>query len=550
MRLVQGVLAAVVVSSGSGAAQTLPSPAAQLLGKHCMQCHGKAASGGVNLELMTADRSPANHFQQWRKVAAVLEEKRMPPPAAPQPTEASRQLAVRGIQRYMGEIAARNAGDPGKVTMRRLTGGEYNYSIQDLTGLDLKLDRDFEGDSAGGEGFTNFGDVQFVGDASLERYLRAAKTVASHAVIGAGPLQFYSDPGKSGMELSAIHRIQGIYTRYGFRAASAEGGKPYGLDRYSKALYAAWRYKHRGALGESNLPLEKIGEREGLTPRFTQHIWKVVNQSSPGYPSSEVVSRWKALPAPSAATREQTAKTARAQCQEIQHYLVEWPRWLFGAGGAAEGGQGDERALVLTDESVQAKGSERLRFGLRVRGQKTAVAYLSTASLNPNSKDAAYAVWKNASIRFRSMNRAAGQSVPLDTVVSQSAKDKLKFGKSPGGEIGAHDFALAGGESAAVEITVPEGTGFVEFQVEATIVPGPAGDAVLRCTLNDRAEIAQGRPVSVILGSADAAGYKTWKTAVLEFARDMPQTSHGEPTPADRDPIPLPQSSTTARTSF
>ena len=38
----------------------------------------------------------------------------------------------------------------------------------------------------GGEGFSNVGEVQFVQDATLERYLEAAKKVASHAIVGSG----------------------------------------------------------------------------------------------------------------------------------------------------------------------------------------------------------------------------------------------------------------------------------------------------------------------------------------------------------------------------
>ena len=69
----------------------------------------------------------------------------------------------------------------------------------------------------GGEGFSNFGDVQFTSDANLERYIESAKKIADHAVIGAGPIEFFEHPGKTGFELSAINRIKDIYTRYGFR---------------------------------------------------------------------------------------------------------------------------------------------------------------------------------------------------------------------------------------------------------------------------------------------------------------------------------------------
>ena len=66
----------------------------------------------------------------------------------------------------------------GRVTVRRLTSAEYAYAIRDLTGIDIKVGVDASSDSVGGEGFTNFGDVQFVEDTSIERYLEAAKQVA------------------------------------------------------------------------------------------------------------------------------------------------------------------------------------------------------------------------------------------------------------------------------------------------------------------------------------------------------------------------------------
>ena len=95
---------------------------------------------------------------------------------------------------------------------------------------------DAASDSVGGEGFTSFGDVQFMQDANLERYLAAAKIVANHAVIGVGPLEFFADPGKTGFELSAITRIKNIYATYGFRTVSGEGGIPVRPGKIRKGL--------------------------------------------------------------------------------------------------------------------------------------------------------------------------------------------------------------------------------------------------------------------------------------------------------------------------
>src|SRR5690349_17705482 len=213
-------------------AANLPSDPPATFRQYCFQCHGKAAIAGLNLERLTSHPSPGENFQHWQKVVAALEQKRMPPKKMPQPSDEERGKAVTWIRARLDQYIATHAGDPGRVTVRRLTSGEYAYTIHDLTGLDLKFEGDFPADSAGGEGFTNFGDVQFMQDAGLERYLEAAKRVAEHAVVGTGPIAFYEHSGRSGFELSAITRIQDIYKANGFRAVAGEGAKPFGLDRY------------------------------------------------------------------------------------------------------------------------------------------------------------------------------------------------------------------------------------------------------------------------------------------------------------------------------
>ena len=39
--------------------------------------------------------------------------------------------------------AQKNAGDPGTVLARRLSNAEYNYTIRDLTGVDIRPTRGF-----------------------------------------------------------------------------------------------------------------------------------------------------------------------------------------------------------------------------------------------------------------------------------------------------------------------------------------------------------------------------------------------------------------------
>ena len=499
---------------------------------------------GINLQELASEPSFSNKFPQWRKVVAALEQNRMPPENLPQPSETERRQAAGWIRSELDDYVSQHAGDPGPVTVRRLTSAEYAYTVRDLTGLDLNVDRDFATDAVGGEGFTNFGDVQFMADANLERYLTSAKRIADHAVIGAGPLDFFTHPGQSGFELSAIHRIQEIYRSHGFRAVSAEGGLPFGLERNAKAFYAAWRYKHREALGEAGASLHEFAAREGVSPRFADHIWSAVNREDLTFPVSEVVSRWRNLPPP-----ESADKDVREACTEIQEFVIYWPRWLFGASVSrqATGGAGDERSLAINDASVSASRTHEftyLRRGRREnedRDKDPGSVYFSVESANPDSTDQPTLVWRNARVTVQDRDRGDLPERPLRELLSDEEAAEFRFGVHPGGntEIGPDDFATVGEVERLFHVPVPENSR--NFTLKVSVEADLAGsDAVLRVIVLDSKRDTRGRPESALLADPESPGFKTWKSQVLDYAAHFPASSHGEPTPADRDPIPPP----------
>lgn len=487
-----------------------------VLKQYCSQCHGKAAMGGFSLDKMT---SVGDHYQQWNKVAQAIEQRLMPPAKMPQPSDEERKQAVTWIRARLSEYASKNAGDPGRVTVRRLTSAEYGYTIKDLTGIDLKVDGDFVSDSVGGEGFTNFGDVQFMQDAYLERYLNAAKNVAEYAVIGSGPIGFFPDPGKSGFEISAITRIQDIYNANGFRAVSGEGGKPFGLERYSRAFYACWRYANRKAFGEPNVTLAALAAREKSSPRFVEHLWSVMQEPAPTYPTSVVVEAFRRLPKPVPSDLTASDVAGRAASVTVQKAVVDWVRWIFAAGEEAEGGQGDERSLNLDDASLTVKAKHHFRFASRVRKGHPLRIFLSAGSANPVSKDKPVILWHNAMLRFRNEKAPFGAGIPVESV-NKAVMDK--------------DMMLP------VDFVIPDDATSMELQVDAEIAPQEFGDAIVRVVLSDREEAAKGRPVSVLLGDPKGVGFQAWKKNVIEFGQKLPHNSQGEANPADKDPIPAP----------
>ena len=584
---------ALLAGGGMRAADQPPASAPPLFREYCFDCHGNGvATAGVSLEKITSTPSVADTYQVWQRVIAALEQNRMPPKEMPQPTGDQRHQAVVWIHSQLDGYVKAHAGDPGRVTVRRLTSGEYAYTVHDLTGLDLDLGIDASSDSVGGEGFTNFGDVQFMQDANLERYLEAAKLIADHAVVGAGPIEFYVDPGKSGFEMSAIHRIKDIDTQFGFRTVSGEGGFSFGLEKYTKVLFVDWEYQHRVALGQPNATLASLAAKEGITARFAQHVWSVMNRPGLAYPSSEMAARFHKLPAPTADVKASLA-SARTACEELQKFLTTWPGWLFARGDAAYGGAGDESPLIISEKSLKVQGTHHFAFNRGGRGGgaggRGAPAgpgkiYLNVASVNPTAKGKPVVIWRNPTVAFRQggagrgpataaaaanadgaedpnaapkppaeqpaagvvaagaggrgRGAGGGPRIPLRTVVSAETARKLNFGVSPdGAPIGPNDFASE--LSASFEVVAPAGSAGFDFQVDAEV--GADRDQVFRIVVTDREDGgSRGIPIRAILGDANSKGYQVFKAGVLQLAELLPPNSNGEPTPADKDPPPEP----------
>ena len=75
------------------------------------------------------------------------------------------------------------ARDPGRVTIRRLNRTEYNNTVRDLLGVDIRPADEFPQDDSG-YGFDNIGDVLSLSPVLMERYSRAAERVARAALFG------------------------------------------------------------------------------------------------------------------------------------------------------------------------------------------------------------------------------------------------------------------------------------------------------------------------------------------------------------------------------
>ena len=160
------------------------------LAEYCYGCHGNKGEpkNGLNLQSFQAAESLIEHRNHWEDVIGMLRRGEMPPIEEEQPEEPRRQAVATWIERELARIDRVTPPDAGRVTARRLNRAEYNNTVRDLLGVNLRPADDFPQDDAG-YGFDNIADVLSLSPVLMEKYLTAADVVARTAVFGPAALK-------------------------------------------------------------------------------------------------------------------------------------------------------------------------------------------------------------------------------------------------------------------------------------------------------------------------------------------------------------------------
>lgn len=156
--------------------------ALEMLQTYCYDCHtGDGAEGGIRVDLFERQGTLEDNVELVEKIILALKEQQMPPADAEQPTGETRVNTLEWIEGQLHEFDCGSVSRPGRVTIRRLNRAEYNNTIRDLTGLDLRLADDFPSDDVG-NGFDNIGDVLSLPPILMEKYLDAAQRIAAEVM--------------------------------------------------------------------------------------------------------------------------------------------------------------------------------------------------------------------------------------------------------------------------------------------------------------------------------------------------------------------------------
>jgi len=149
-----------------------------MLETYCFDCHDSAtAKGDIDLESALAQKPLVRNRLLWENVAERVKMGDMPPKKKSQPADSDRLKLRAWLAAEINGFDYAKVRNPGYVSARRLTREEYNRTIRDLVGLDLRPADEFPMDFSGTSGFSNSANTLFLQTAHLDRYFTSAEGV-------------------------------------------------------------------------------------------------------------------------------------------------------------------------------------------------------------------------------------------------------------------------------------------------------------------------------------------------------------------------------------
>lgn len=427
-------------------AGSIPLPAAPVwkdvegvLKAKCYECHNeKKTKGEIDLKQFAADPQIAKQFEVWLKVKDTIENGDMPPPKAHQMSETEHAALLGWVNGELDHLAEAKSGDPGPVTMRRLTNAEYDYTIRDLTGHDYGLAKEFQTDGGGGEGFSNTGDVLFMSPAAIDKYFNAARKVADNATImpGTGIVFNSSRIGLRGPEQVKAQAQQGLYVWYQQKAAPHLPKDDEDM-READYMLACWKHKH------AKTPLDQLAKDMKLSIHFLSNWWNLVNSVEPKSRFLDLTRvAWRELPA--------DEKTALERIKAIEADRLVW-------NNPKRPGEGPQRWQQDSDgirpypmqTSVNGKTHVHLCFGDIGDGNKGDIALVTYIEVSVGKQKLNYFNWLTKTLDEKKKLAAANPPPPnidaLKARIAELEKMRAAYGKhpQPGRKIEPHVLAFA-----------------------------------------------------------------------------------------------------------
>jgi hypothetical protein len=498
------VFAALVLppTSEARAADPFPDKVLPFLNAYCVQCHNpKKSSGELDLTRFTSTDKILTDFRQWEHVLTLLRKEEMPPAKAKQPSAELRADMLTTLEQVLSAEARKLAGDPGVVPPRRLSNAEFDYTIQDLTGVNIRPARSFPVDPASGEGFNNTGEALTMSPSLFKKYYAAAEVVADHALLTSSGLKFAPHPVVTFADRQKYYE-QAIIRFYDQHA----------ID-YEKCLTALWLYRHR-VPSRQTATVEEWAKEANLSPKYLRSLWDAVQvePATDRFLLSWLRSRWTALPPPRnqlepAVTAEvqSSVRALAADIQQLSQRLCppETPAIVANAGnGPIEHLARRRRTAEARDTFDRSVvGNQKFQWEFKNASNKPTIKLVVQIADLGDTKADGYVILDGMFTTTNPITSGTKKS-SLRAVVTEFAPEqlpKLTFGTHPQGDRVSPD-ALVLTAPTVLEIDIPTkafpllAKGTVTFTADCRLDRSTSGVARVRVhdhkpAANDLAEL-------------------------------------------------------------
>ncbi len=168
--------------SASAGGSTFEDTVQPILDRHCLACHGEHLQmADLRFDGFSDEAEAVRHPHVWDDVLRMTTAGKMPPPGTEPPSAGEIKALTEWVNSRRSAMEAHRKDRPGRVTARRLNRVEYNNTVRDLLGVDLRPADSFPVDDSG-YGFDNIGDVLSMSPMLMEMYLNAAGKLARTAI--------------------------------------------------------------------------------------------------------------------------------------------------------------------------------------------------------------------------------------------------------------------------------------------------------------------------------------------------------------------------------
>jgi hypothetical protein len=400
---------------------------------YCVKCHNKTlAEGELNLNKYTSATSVGQDFRQWEHVVTFLKEEKMPPKdETKRPAAKERDEFLAAIDKVFLAEARKLANDPGALTPRRLSNAEFNYTVRDLTGVDIRPASKFPVDPASGEGFSNTSEALTMSPALFKKYYAAAQEVADHALLTTTEIEFspHTVVTFSDQQKYYEQQILRFYEQHKI-----------GYETY---LTAAYTYRHRPS-AKRDATIEAWAAENKLSKKYLRSLWETLQDdpASNFFYLQWLRQRWNALPAPGKTTQipsQEVAQQIRVLANDIQRLstalcMPESEAIISNAGNAPVPHIDRRKKTAASRDKFNpnlVQTSQRVHLEIKANADKSAAKLIISVSKPASETGEGYVVLSQMNFSNSQPNNYnpkdnIKKNISLRTLLMNHAPDRLK----------------------------------------------------------------------------------------------------------------------------